>query len=107
MTLRYLLTGLVIILTLSSVAPAALAADGTELFASGDYAGAIAAYEQELTGDGPAPVLGNIGTCYMALGQPEKASEYYTRAVTADPAYGRGWINLGVVQEKRGRRPAH
>lgn len=78
---------------------------GSDRFASGDYAGAITEYEQELPGLSEtlqAPVLNNIGTCYVSLGQPEKAVEYYNRAVNADPSYGRGWINLGVVHERLG-----
>lgn len=80
---------------------------GIDQFASGDYAGAVAAFEEELTlttGAARAPVLNNIGTCYMALGQAEQASGYYEQAVSADSSYGRGWINLGVVQEQLGRQ---
>lgn len=82
-----------------------VSAGGQELYQSGDYAGAVSAFEEELaTVSGPdqAPVLNNIGTCYVALGQPEKAVEYYTRAVSVNEGYGRGWINLGVIQEKIG-----
>lgn len=81
------------------------AESGTELYASGDYSGAITAFEQNLSGiSGPkqAPVLNNIATCYVALGEPDTAITYYTQAVDADPSYGRGWINLGVMQEKLG-----
>jgi len=79
---------------------------GVDLYTSGDYSGALASFTAELadvSGSAQAPVLNNIGTCYVALGQSEKAAEYYGKAVSADPGYGRGWINLGVVQEKLGR----
>ncbi|MDD1723551.1 MAG: tetratricopeptide repeat protein [Methanospirillum sp.] len=97
---------LIIILGFLSLVATAWAESGTELYTSGDHAGAVKAFEQDLTnvsGAGQAPVLNNIGTCYVALGQPDKAVGYYTRAVTVDPSYGRGWINLGVVQEKLGK----
>ena len=87
--------------------PLSIADSGTQLYSSGDYSGAISAFESELhdvSGSSQAPLLNNIGTCYVSLGQPEKAVEYYIRAVTADPSYGRGWINLGVVQERLGRQ---
>ncbi|MDD1724313.1 MAG: tetratricopeptide repeat protein [Methanospirillum sp.] len=87
--------------------PGILAETGSERYASGDYAGAVTAFEQDLagiSGTGQAPVLNNIGTCYVALGEPEKALSYYSRAVEANASYGRGWINLGVVQERLGKR---
>lgn len=74
---------------------------GTDLFVSGDYAGALAVFTQELNnvdGAAKAPVLNNLGTCSMAFGDPEKAAGYYKQAVEADPGYGRGWINLGVLR---------
>ncbi len=84
-------------------------AGGQELYQSGDYSGAVAAFKEDLasvSGSEQAPVLNNIGTCYVALGQPEKALEYYTQAVSVDEGYGRGWINLGVIQEKLGNPDA-
>ena len=78
---------------------------GTDLYASGDYAGALDEFKKELSeksGSAQAPVLNNIGTCYMILGKPEQAIETYAEAVSVDPNYGRGYINLGIVQEKLG-----
>lgn len=94
-----------ILLTVFIISPGG-ADSGGDLYAAGDYSSSISWYEQTLrttTGASQAPVMNNIATCYVALGQPEKAAEYYTRAVTVDPSYGRGWINLGVVQEKLDR----
>ena len=91
---------------LALILPLTAADSGTSLYSSGDYSGAISAFEGELhnvSGSSQAPVLSNIGTCYVSLGQPDKATEYFTRAVTVDPSYGRGWINLGVIQEQLGR----
>ncbi len=86
------------------VIPCALGS-GTDLYASGDYSGALDEFKKEISeksGSDQAPFLNNIGTCYMVLGKPDQALEYYTKAVNVDPSYGRGWINLGVVQEKLG-----
>lgn len=82
------------------------AAGGQDLYLSGDYTGALTAFTEELSnveGIAKAPVLNNIGTCYVALGELEKAAGYYQQAVKTDPSYGRGWINLGVVQEELGK----
>lgn len=77
---------------------------GIDQYANGDYAGAIADFEEELThttGADQAPVLNNIGTCYVSLGQPEKAADYYSRAVTADPSLWKGmdqpWCRTGAT----------
>jgi len=96
---------LVVVGTALVVIPRAEGA-GTDLYAAGDYAGALAAFEKELgetTGAAQAPVLNNIGTCYMALGKPDQAAGSYQKAVDLDPGYGRGWINLGVALENLGR----
>jgi tetratricopeptide (TPR) repeat protein len=74
-----------------------------ELFNSGNYTEALTLFEQELAQSGSgdqAKILNNIGTCYTALGQLDKAEEYFQKAVTADPKYWRGYLNLGVVQER-------
>lgn len=100
----WLLFLLLILVTAIVMIPRAEGA-GTDLYAAGDYTGALAVFGKELnetSGTAQAPVLNNIGTCYVALGQPELAGEYYGKAVSVDPGYGRGWINLGVVQEKQG-----
>ncbi len=102
----WLLFLLVILVTAIVMIPRAEGA-GVDLYTAGDYAGALAAFEGELpgvSGAARAPVLNNIGTCYVALGQSEKAAESYQAAVSSDPGYGRGWINLGIVQEKLGRQ---
>jgi tetratricopeptide (TPR) repeat protein len=80
---------------------------GEDLYASGNYSGEITLFEQALTetnGTAQASVLNNIATCYVALEKPYKAVEYYNKAVTADPTYGRGWINLGVILERMNRQ---
>nr|WP_319539077.1 tetratricopeptide repeat protein [uncultured Methanospirillum sp.] len=97
----------VFILLLTTIVISTGVADpGGDFYASGDYSASIGWYEQALrgsTGPDQAPILNNIGTGYMALHQQEKAFDYYSRAVAVDPTYDRGWINLGVTQEKLGR----
>lgn len=81
-------------------------ADGKELFSSGNVSGALTAFTDELAttqGAAQAPVLNNIGTCYLALGQPEKAIDYFSHAISVDPGYGLAYLNLGIVQEQGGR----
>jgi len=101
-----LITILTITMLLVAGGASGTPADGTGLYQSGDYEGALEAFTTDLgnaTGTDQAPILNNIGTCWMALGDPEQAADYYNRVVTADQKYGRGWINLGVVQEKLGK----
>lgn len=97
----------VFILLLTTIMISTGVADpGGDFYAAGDYPASIAWYEQALhgsTGPDQVPILNNIGTGYMALHQQEKAFNYYSRAVEIDPTYDRGWINLGVTQEKLGR----
>lgn len=81
------------------------ATTGYDLLYSGDFSGAVDEFTEELElleGTDKAPFLNNIGTCYMATGDPVKAIKYYEKAVVTDPDYHQGWINLGVVQEKTG-----
>lgn len=83
-----------------------VSASGVDHYSAGDYEGAIEAFTQELesvSGAEQAPLLNNIGTCYVSLGKADEAISYYSQAVDADPSYARGWINLGVVQEKTGK----
>lgn len=82
-----------------------LAETGEELYVAGDYSGALSIFEQELAqadGADQAQILNNIGTCYSALGELDTASEYFQKAVVADPEYWRGYINRGVVEERLG-----
>jgi tetratricopeptide (TPR) repeat protein len=89
--------------------PAVQAANGQELYLAGDYSGAVEKFTSDLAGAKEADrasILNNIGTSYMGLGDLKKAKEYYQNAVTTDPAYGKGWTNLGVLQEKLGDQDA-
>lgn len=100
-------TGRLVFCLLTIVLIPSIAADiGSDRYASGDYVGSISWYQEKLnqtTGTDQAPVLNNIGTGYMSLGQQNVAFEYYVKAVSVDPDYDKGYINLGVVQEKLGR----
>ncbi len=73
-----------------------------DLYNEGNFTGAITLFEESVDlveGTDQAPILNNIGACYVALDEPEEALIYYNKAIEADPAYGRGWINHGIVSE--------
>lgn len=77
-------------------------ATGADLYASGDYDGALYLFEEELSSlydSDRAPVLNNIGTCYMGLGKSEEALNSFLEAVESDPNYATGWLNAGVAYE--------
>lgn len=62
---------------------------GAELYAAGNYAGALAAFERAYSLIMEPNLLFNIAGCYERLGQPARAVEYYQRfllAPEADPA---------------------
>ncbi|PWR74910.1 tetratricopeptide repeat protein [Methanospirillum stamsii] len=83
--------------------PSLVADTGSDRYAAGDYLGSISWYQDMLNqteGSDQAPILNNIGTGYMALGLQDIAFEYYLNAVSVDSGYDRGYLNLGVVQEK-------
>jgi len=66
-------------------------------WSNGKYFGARSAFKGELnavSGSDRTPVINNIGTCYMAFGEPELAVKSYQNAVSADPCYERGWTDL-------------
>jgi tetratricopeptide (TPR) repeat protein len=70
-----------------------------------DYTGAIAWYTHALTNasaDRIPPLYNNIGVCFMSLGNTSAAREAFSRAVAADPGYGRGYINRAAIHEKTG-----
>ncbi|MBN1165625.1 MAG: tetratricopeptide repeat protein [Methanospirillaceae archaeon] len=79
---------------------------GEVRFASGDYEGALAWYEEQLTSKNDlerAPVLNNIGSCYVQLSRDEEALTSFLAAADADPGYTTGWLNAGVVYETLGK----
>lgn len=79
---------------------------GEARFASGDYTGALAWYEELLTSKSDsdrAPVLNNIGSCYVKLSRDEEALASFLAATDADPGYVIGWLNAGVVYETLGK----
>lgn len=62
---------------------------GAELYAAGNYAGALAAFERAYSLIGEPNLLFNIAGCYEQLAEPARAVEYYQRflrAPEADPA---------------------
>jgi tetratricopeptide (TPR) repeat protein len=56
---------------------------GAELYAAGNYAAALAAFERAYSLIMEPNLLFNIAGCYERLGQPARAVEYYQRFVRA------------------------
>lgn len=74
----------------------------------GDLRGAVSAYERALesfpeANAGQATVLNNAGFTYFRLGRLDKAVDYLTRAVAADPDNSRAQLNLGLIYYDLGR----
>lgn len=74
----------------------------------GDLRGAVSAYETSLAGfpeanAGQATVLNNAGFAYFRLGRLDKAVDYLTRAVAADPENSEAQLNLGLILYDLGR----
>ncbi len=62
----------------------------------------MSAYETALEGfpkanSGQATVLNNAGFAYFRLGRFDKAVDYLTRAVAADPSNSEAQLNLGLI----------
>ena len=75
---------------------------------SGDLRGAVAAYDAALEdfatpNPGQATVLNNAGFAYFQLGRLDKAVDYLTRAVAADPSNSEAQLNLGLIYYDLGR----
>ncbi|CAA9588633.1 MAG: hypothetical protein AVDCRST_MAG86-4166 [uncultured Truepera sp.] len=74
----------------------------------GDLRGAVSAYDTALAGfpeanSGQATVLNNAGFAYFRLGRLDKAVDYLTRAVAADPSNSEAQLNLGLIYYDLGR----
>jgi tetratricopeptide (TPR) repeat protein len=55
---------------------------------------AIAGFEKTIAiNPNSAPTFGNLGICYMYLGENEKALAAYDRAIEIDPTYGPALLN--------------
>jgi tetratricopeptide (TPR) repeat protein len=68
----------------------------------------VTAYETALGGfleadAGQATVLNNAGFAYFRLGRLDKAVDYLTRAVAADPENSEAQLNLGLIYYDLGR----
>ena len=69
-----------------------------DLFKKSDYEKAIEAFNRLLDTDKNNPnILNNIGLCYMKLGEDEKASEYFIKALSFNPKAVQTYINLSDV----------
>jgi tetratricopeptide (TPR) repeat protein len=65
---------------------------------------AIAIYRKILprAGNEAARVAFNLGNIYFRLEQDEYAEDFYTQAVTLDPAYGPAYLNRANLRVKKG-----
>ena len=75
---------------------------------SGDLRGAVKAYDTALAdfttpNPGQATVLNNAGFAYFRLGRLDKAVDYLSRAVAADPSNSEAQLNLGLIYYDLGR----
>ena len=80
-------------------------ARGNAAYAQGDYASAIAAYEQ-LVGEGvaQAPVFHNLGNAYYRAGNLGAAIANYERALHVSPTFGPARHNLDFCIAKTQRQ---
>lgn len=76
-----------------------------ERFALHDYYGAIHLLE-EVASSGRvfADVLHLLGLSYSLVGQPEKALDYFDRALGLNPRYFEALVHRGIVLNELGRR---
>lgn len=76
-----------------------------ERFALHDYYGAIHLLE-EVASSGRvfADVLHLLGLSYSLVGQPEKALEYFDRALGLNPRYFEAHVHRGIILNEMGRR---
>jgi tetratricopeptide (TPR) repeat protein len=76
-----------------------------ERFALQDYYGAIHLME-EVASSGRvfADVLHLLGVCYSLVNQPEKAVEYFDRALGLNPRYFEAHVHRGILLNELGRR---
>jgi len=78
---------------------------GNILLASGDAAGAFAAFTAAFAVNGrQAGSALNAGVCAVRLGRLADAATWLERAVAVDPRNFAGWMNLAVVRERLGDR---
>jgi Tfp pilus assembly protein PilF len=71
---------------------------GNSLMDQGMYDQAIPKYEEALSLDSLHPeILVDLGACYHAIGENEKASFNFHRALALDPKHPVALFNLGVV----------
>ena len=69
-----------------------------DLFKKAEYQKAIDAFNALLEKDKNNPnILNNIGLCYMKLGEDEKSSEYFIKALSFNPKAVQTYINLSDV----------
>lgn len=66
--------------------------------ATGDYEGAVSAFEAaRIRAPDDPRLLGNYANLLCRLGRAAEAIGHYRRALALAPAYGEGWFNLGLA----------
>jgi hypothetical protein len=74
---------------------------GEQLYSSGQYAAALAAFEDGYRQTTNPAFLFDIGHTYRAMGNPQRAIEYYRAYLVAQPrANDRSAIEAAIVQEQ-------
>ncbi len=77
--------------------------EGTGLYDAGDYAGAIAKWQDFLVANPDLhPIYGNIGNAYRDLGDVEKAREAYDVLLAAEPDNTMANYNVGEMLVESG-----
>ena len=69
------------------------------------YKDALEAFEQaieQLDGQSPDAIFGEIGSLYRDQGNFEKAAEFFRKQIEADPTDGTGHLFLGTLQFQQG-----
>ncbi len=80
--------------------------DGVQLYAQGDYRGALDSFDLALTlRPGDATLLFNIGECYDRLGDTKGAEKYYGSCLVRAPRHADARLALVQLLYRTGRQP--
>jgi tetratricopeptide (TPR) repeat protein len=77
---------------------------GLDLAANGDYAGAIADYDEAIKIHPESKFLTNRGDAYQARKDYDRAIVDYDAALKLDPKFQRAWNNRGAAWRRKGDR---
>ncbi len=78
---------------------------GTQFFKNKEYEKAINLFEEALKiENNHAQPYFNIGLCYALLQNPDKAKEYYRKAIKQNPKYTKAMLHLAGLLKKAGEK---